>query len=222
MNASRLWTIGSIVVIIAVVAGTWFVGISPRLTEAATANSERASIEFLNQQHAATVASLKKQFEELPDLNTQLEQLRTAVPAGDDSAALLRQLHALARSAGITVTDLTLSAPERFALPAEPPAEAELAAALGSVGPENFLVIPVEQTVTGEHAQIMAYLDGLQKGERAFLVHDVTFDSGIPSNSTQVSVTFSGQVFVLLDGVAASEPAPEGGAVPTEGTGIPQ
>lgn len=220
MNSSRLWTLGSIIVIIALVAGTWFVGISPRLAEAAKANTERASVEMLNAKHAATLLSLKEQFENLPEFTAELEELRLAVPASDDSAELLRQIHSLARSAGVTVTDLTLSSPERFVAPVEPPADQELAAALGSVNPENFLQIPVEQTVVGEYADVMTYIASLQTGQRTFLVHDLKMDAGLPAGDAAVEVTFMGQIFVLLEGVVS---APEEDVVPpTEGGAVPQ
>jgi hypothetical protein len=204
------------------VVGTWFLGVAPRLDEATKANSERLSIEFLNQQHAATLAALKEQFEHLPDLNKELDELRTAVPASDESAILLRQLQSLAGSAGVTLTDITLSSPEWFTVPAEAPADAEVAAALGSVGPQNFLAISLEQTVMGEHGRIMAYLDSLQKGQRTFLLHDLSFESGLPSADAQVAVTFTGQIFVLLDGVAAAAPAPAAGGAPVAGVETPQ
>lgn len=220
MNSARLWTLGSIVLIIALVAGTWFVGISPRLAEAAKANTERAGVEMLNAKHTATLAALKDQFEDLSESKAELEELRLAVPASDDSAALLRQLHSLARSAGVTVIEVTLSSPERFAAPAEPPAEPELAAALGSVNPENFLVIPLEQTVVGEQAAVMNYIAALQAGQRSFLIHDLSMEAGLPAGDTQVEVSFTGQIFVLLEGVAAA-PADDV-APPTNEAQVPQ
>lgn len=219
MNSSRLWTLGSVLVIVALIAGTWFVGISPQLAEAAKANSERANVETLNAKHAVTLASLKAQFEKLPELEADLEEVRVAVPASDESAELLRQLHSLADAAGVTITDLVVSSPERFVAPIEPPEDQELAAALGSVTPENFLFIPVEQTVAGEHADVMNYVDALQKGERTFLVHDLS-SPGLPAADAQVEITFTGQIFVLLDGVSAAPV--EGEQVPAEGAEIPK
>lgn len=227
MNSSRLWTLGSIIVIIALIAGTWFVGISPQLTEAAKANTERAGVEQLNARHVVTLKDLETQFKDIDKLRDELAELQLAVPEADETASLLRQVQSLADSAGVIVTDITLSSPEWFAAPAEVPADPELAAALGSVNPENFLVIPVEQTVAGTYAAVMNYVQALQTGQRAFLVHDVSLGSGLPSGGTQVEVTITGQIFVLLSGTAAAQAggaeSPTGGAeAPSDGEGVPQ
>lgn len=216
MNSSRLWTLGSIIVIIGLIAGTWFVGISPQLAEAAKANTERAGVEQLNARHAITLESLKMQFEGIDELREQLTELQLAVPEADETASLLRQMQSFADSAGVIVTDLTLSSPERFAAPADTPADEELAAALGSVTPDNFLVISVEQTVAGTHAAVMNYVNALQTGQRAFLVHDVNLGSGLPSGDTQVEVELTGQIFVLL-----SSAAPSGTGTPADGAETP-
>lgn len=220
MKTARLWMLGSVVVIIALLVGTWFVGISPRLAEAAIANNERATVEAQNAAHQATLASLKTQFEGISDLRSDLEGLRVAVPADADTADLIRQLNAYATSAGVTITGITLSPPERFAAPAEPPSDTELAGALTSVNPENFLTVRVEIDVAGPYANVMAFVSNVQAGERAFLVHDLTLDSGIPAADSSVEMSFSGQVFVLLDGVPAvaeGEGAAAGETVPAEG-----
>lgn len=220
MNATRLWTLGSIVAIVALLVGTWFAGISPRLAEAATANTERTSVEFLNAKHAATLEALRVQFADISDLNADLDDIRAAIPATDDTAELFRQLHTLAGANGITVEEVTLSLPERFVAPAEPPADTQLAAALGSLTPENFLAVELEQTVLGTYAGVMNYIAALQSGERAYLIYDITMDAGMPAADTVVEVKFTGQVFVLLDGVAAG--VPEEAAVPTEGAALPE
>ena len=223
MKTTRLWMLGSVVVIIALLIGTWFVGISPRLAEAAIANNESATVEAQNAAHEATLASLKTQFEGIRDLRSDLEGLRVAVPADADTADLIRQLNAFAVSAGVTVTGVSLSPPERFAAPAEPPSDTELAGAITSVNPENFLAVRIEVDVAGPYANVMAFVSSVQAGERVFLVHDLTLDSGIPSPDSSVEVRFSGQVFVLLDGVAAvgeGDGAAVGETVPTEGAPI--
>src|SRR5690554_5424844 len=219
MNSSRLWTLGSVVVIIALVAGTWFVAISPRLAEAATANTERQGVELLNANHSATLAALKEQFDDLPALKAELDEIRLAVPSTDDTASLLRQLSSLAAAAGVSLEEVTLSSPEWFVPPAETPADSDLATALGSVSSENFLTIAVEQTVTGEYAAVMAYLNSIQMGQRTFLVHAASIP-GITAGDTHVEVSVSGQVFVLLDREAAVPV--DGSAAPAEGGQVPQ
>src|SRR5690606_36408460 len=160
-------------------------------------NTERAGVEQLNAKHQVTLKSLEAQFEGIDELREQLAELQLAVPEADETASLLRQVQSLADSAGVIVTDITLSSPERFAAPVELHVVPELAAAQGSVNPESYLVIPVEQTVAGTHGAVMSYINALQTGQRAFLVHDLRFGAGLPSADSQVEVELTGQIFVL-------------------------
>lgn len=199
MNASRLWGFGAVLVIVALVAGTWFIGISPQLAAASAANDSRETVKMQNARHQITLAELEKQFGELDDLRDDLEELRKAVPATGALPDMLRELHALAAAHGVAVSSVTVADPSTYA-PIENTAEdPELAAALATVSTGAFLVIPIDVGVTGLYQNVMAFISGLQHGERLFLVHDINLSSGLMSTDSEVEVSVSGQVFVLLE-----------------------
>lgn len=213
MNTARLWTFGSVLVIVALLAGTWFVGISPRLEEASAANETRATVSAQNQVQSVNLVSLKEQFEKIDELRGKLDALRAAVPSDADLADLISEVNALANGAGVTVTSMAFADPVAYA-PAETPSEdPQLLAAVSSVSPESFFALPVQLSISGSYAQAMAFVHSLQAGERLFLVHDLALSSGTMSNEAAVELSMSGQVFVLLD---ASDVAP-----PVDGTAAP-
>jgi Tfp pilus assembly protein PilO len=199
VNASRLWGFGAILVIVALVGGTWFIGISPQLAAAAAANDSRETVKMQNAKHQITLAELEKQFGELDELRDELEQLRKAVPATAALPDMLRELHSLAAANGVAVSSVTVADPSTYAPIENTTEDPELAAALATVSTGAFLVIPIDVGVTGLYQNVMAFIAGLQHGERLFLVHDINLSSGVMSTDSEVEVSVSGQVFVLLD-----------------------
>jgi Tfp pilus assembly protein PilO len=205
MNTTRMWTLASIVVIVAVVAGTWFVGISPKLEEAEKANADRSTVEAQNQIHEAKLASLKQQAERIDELKGELDALHKAVPNTAELSVLINQISTLAANAGVTITQLTTSDPVRF-VPSEVEQEdSELVAALSSVNEENFLAIPIGINVTGTYGQAMAFVKNLQKAERLILVHGLSLSKGSAVQSAEVEYAITGQAFVFLDQLAAAQ-----------------
>jgi Tfp pilus assembly protein PilO len=81
--------------VVAIVAMGWFLGVSPKLAEAATAGQQKAAAEAQNVVHESEIAVIKKQFDQLPALKSQLAVLRAAVPEGSGMSAFLDELHAL-------------------------------------------------------------------------------------------------------------------------------
>jgi Tfp pilus assembly protein PilO len=225
VNSSRLWTFGSIIVILALVAGTWFIGISPQLAAAAAANDSRATVEGQNARHQIELASLEKQFEEIDELRDELTQLRKTVPADGAMPDMLSELHQLAAANGVAISSVTVADPSTYAPIENTTADPELAAALASVSSGAFLVIPIDVGVSGLYQNVMAFLSSLQNGERYFLVHDINLSTGLMATDVAAEVSLSGQAFVLLDvapAPLASDPVAGTGAEAEQGTETPQ
>lgn len=200
MNVARLWTIGSLITVVALLLGTWFAGISPRLEEAAAANTDREAVETKNGIQQVALASLQEQFENIEELRDQLAGLRTAVPADVALSDLVGELNVLAQRSDVTVTSLGFSDPVPYAAIEDPNAHAEVTAALGSVSPETFFAIPVQLTVSGTYANSLTFVSLLQQSaNRFFLVNDLTLASGTMVGDAAVELSLGGQVFVLLD-----------------------
>lgn len=214
---NRLWLIGSILLSVAIVAMGWFIGVSPKLSEAANASTQLATVEAQNVVHEAEVVAIKKQYEQLPALQAELATLREAVPADDQLSTFLGELHSLEQKNDVSVTDFTASDGQEYA-----PIESTVPA-LNITNPmitkDNFVAIKVDVEVSGENANVMNFIEGLQTGERLFLVTDLALNQGASGSSAEsggggsasAKATISGLVYVLLD----KPPTPKAGDAKT-------
>jgi Tfp pilus assembly protein PilO len=212
MNANtntRLWIIGSMLLVVAILAMGWFLGVAPKLAEAATAGQQQTSAEAQNVVHESEIAVIKKQFDQLPVLKSQLAILRAAVPEGNGMSAFLDELHALEQQNQVSLTDFKAGDGQPYT-PVKSDAST-VSATNPLITPDNFVAIEVSLSVSGDDANVMQFIDGVQTGERLFLVTSLKLDQDKPdaatTSKTQAPATFkatiSGLVYVLLDKPAA-------------------
>lgn len=205
MNINRLWTIGGIIVVVAIVLGTWFVGIAPKLQEAATAEKSRAEVQAQNESHEVVLAALKKQFEGIDELDAELLDLRLEVPGLPLQPEFMHELHTLADQHGVVISTIDVSEPSAYV--ALPSAEEgpEVSAARASVNEKNFFEVTYKLTVAGEYSAVVSFLDALQHSKRLFLVYELLTPEKapvVPGSPLKFEIT--GQVFVLLDDATAA------------------
>lgn len=195
MSILRLWVIGAVLMSLIIVAAGWFLGVSPRLADAALAEEERQNVEVINVGYEATLAELQQLSENLPDLERQLENLRVEIPDEPELSTLLGQLNALAEAAGVSIVEVTARTPVLF-----PP---DL---LDGTGVTDLVALPVTIRAAGEGPAIDAFIRQVQFGPRLILVEQ--FD--LTDDPVAAAVTLEALIFVL--------PA-EGAALPTEQVG---
>jgi Tfp pilus assembly protein PilO len=212
MTSSRLWTLGSIVLIVALVAGAWLFGISPMLTAASTANDDRVAVQAKNVGLEVTLTELRKQFEDLETLKEHLAAVQVAIPDAAALPDLIRQLHARAAAHGVVITSITTVDPQPYVPVAEVASDPQLAAAADSVNSDNFLAIEIGLSVDGRYGDVMDFIADVQAGDRLYLIHDLILVEGSMQADAAVTLTTTGQVFVLLDPSQVppppAEPAP--------------
>ncbi len=194
-TSNRLWALGSAVLVVAIVAMGWFLGISPKLSEASTADEQRVTAETQNIAQAAEVAKIKKQYEQLPALKQQLAVLRGAMPTDDELSTFLGELHKLEQTNGVTL----ISVETKDALPYTPVDKPFTTVSTTNplVTPENFVAIPMTLNVTGAPDRVMDFVQGVQTGDRLFLVTALNLAEDETGDAYSAKV--EGYVYVLLD-----------------------
>jgi Tfp pilus assembly protein PilO len=212
---NRVWFIGTAIVTIGVLALGWFLGVSPRLSEAAASNADRQAAESVNDQQVAGIAALKDKFSSIDDVQDELDELRLALPSTVELDEFVNQVGAAAAEQGVSVVGFTSDDPAVFgvvapeapiateeeaapapaATPAadDPVATPPLADAL--LDPANFITVKVSVTVEGEYGKILAFLAQMQSNPRLFLVSGL--DIGV--KETTISGKADGYIYVLLD-----------------------
>lgn len=195
MSILRLWVIGAVLMSLVIVAAGWFLGISPRLADAALAEEERQNVEVINVGYEATLAELQRLSQNLPELESELEGLRVEIPDEPELSTLLGQLNALAEAAGVSIVEVTAQTPVLF-----PP---DL---LDGTGVTDLVALPVTIRANGEGPAVDAFIRQVQFGPRLILVEQ--FD--LTDDPVAAGVSLRALIFVLPE---------DGAALPTEQVG---
>jgi Tfp pilus assembly protein PilO len=223
MQKHRILSLASILAMLLIPALAFLLVAQPQLEAAASADQQRADTEAQIVASAAIVAQLKADSAKLPQLNADLNDLRTSIPFGVDSSGYIDGLDALAKIAKVTVKGLTVGDAQAYA-PAVPPVDPNAAApdasAEGAEGGEpqavppvdpnpaivtsplidstNFVAVPVTVDVEGGWAGVLKFVQGVQSSPRLFLVTklDTKTDEG-----GDVEASVGGYIYAIPTGV---------------------
>lgn len=218
-STNRLWAIGAVILMIVVLVGGWFIGVQPQLAQAAADDMERAGIEAQNQAQLAEIAALTEQNKDFDSIEAEYKKLQKSIPSSANTASFIQSLNSLSDSAGVQVTDITVSdtiaytVPQSAVPPETPtdgatPAPSETAAPTPTaptgyvastsplITPDNFVGIKVGVVVKGTYSNALAFVKGLQSGDRLMLVTGIS-TSALADDSGLVETHIDGMIYVL-------------------------
>ena len=214
MKSIRPWAFGAAIVVIAVVALGWVLGISPKLGEVAAGNEALAAVNAENAQHQADLITLQEQFENIDVLREQLDALQAGVPADVGLPDFIRQVNTLAAVSGVTIPKLTTSDAAAFTAPTSigTMLDAEGNVVQLPAAPANLITVNIVISITGSWSGILKFSEGLQEGERLFLVTDLGLapNPGGPTPEGEVAPppSFKGEITGLAYVLPLTEAAP--------------
>ena len=227
MQTIRLWAIGATILMAAIIALGWLLGISPKLSEAAASAEQAESVEANNVTQEAVLEGLKKDFSEIEERRAELKALQVQIPEGDSLAEFIGEMHDLEQASGTVLTNFTAGdgvgfvpaaadpaapAPAEASAPVEPTAvdpddpaavaaalKSKIAAEAATLSPAQFIVIEVTVQVTGSQAQVLDFVNRVQHGDgRLFLITQLTVE-GDQTDGAVYNGTITGNVYVLLN-----------------------
>ncbi|PJJ73243.1 hypothetical protein CLV46_2829 [Diaminobutyricimonas aerilata] len=155
MSVRRLWVLGGTLLIVAIVALGWFVGIAPKLTEIGTAAGSILQTEADNALHEQQLAVLEEKFAGIDALRDELAGVATAIPPKLDPSGIYLQLNDAIAASGAGITSATLGTPVLYgapsagapapeAPPADAPADGEATDAAPPAAPAPAIIDPLE------------------------------------------------------------------------------
>jgi Tfp pilus assembly protein PilO len=150
MIDNRIWYFGTALVAVGVLALGWLLGVSPKLDEAAAAESDRSAVEGRNHAIQAELRRLSVEFDDLSDMHAALTDLRKALPSEAETPSFLAAIGRLRESAHVTLADVSIG----DAVPYAPPA-VDAAAAGVAEGAEA-----ATEDTTGEGSAVSAPVTG--------------------------------------------------------------
>ena len=217
----RIWTFATVFVMVIVVALGWFLGVSPKLADAARFDAERSSVEAQNELARGTIAQLQADFEQIDALRDELSALRDEFPtdAGYDTA--IEELLTGLLSRGLILQNIGVNEPTpTIAVPVAEDAEPTAPEAEGDgVLPSGSLMqITVSVTVGGPLSAVLAYIDALQQSPRFSIIATSAFTDG--AGETGGSTTFTIIMYAItgadLPEVEPTESEPTPTPVPSD------
>lgn len=237
------WVAGAAFICVVLLALSWLLLISPRLTAAAETRDQVVQAQAQNDILRAKTAVLRQQFAELDEYKAELAGLRAQIPAEPELAESIRTIEALAVThdvvaVGIQVNDAVdvvpvapvpvpadegASAPPEGAADGDDPAATEetpvTPVPVGPVPIEGFIAVPVTVTVLGPGPNVQDFIGALQTGvERLVLVHTLSgtaVDEAEDTNGRPATVI--GDLEMTITGYVYVLTEPDGGLDDTGG-----
>lgn len=198
MNANRIWAIGTVVVIAAVLGLGWVLGVSPQLTQASLAHAEQATVAETNLAEAAKLEQMRAIFARVGELEDELDELRISVPAEVDSDLMYQLFADIQTAAQTTVKSIVTTDAVPYGSPvggaeSVPAPSSGDTAAPAVAAPSALNTVAVTFTFESQPVtSIMAFVAGLQASPRLFVV------TGIDADSRATS-TVTAYMFVMSD-----------------------
>lgn len=203
MNTNRLWIIGTALIILALVAGTFFLGVTPQLAATAKADADRAAVQTQNAAEEAKLKLLAEQFEEIDELRDEIEALRETIPSEAGITPLIRDIGDMANASAVFVQGISFGDPFTFVPPVAVDStfpDQAVTEAYGSVSAGNFLVIPVIVVVQSiEYDPILDFVNRLQHSERLLLGYEWGLVQKEEAGLIFWEMNMSAHIYVLLD-----------------------
>ena len=218
MKSGRIRVIGLSILLVVVILAGWLIGIAPQLADASSANASRAAVLSQNATNEATLRKLKDDYAGIDGIRKELSTLKVAVPSSAEISTFVTELNTLANSHKITVRSITVNDAKPYTPVAAPAANSPAGTNKPPVTnpritSSNFIVIPVQFSVTGDYSSVLDFVHEVQIGSRLFLISNLSSmgstdakavavrgkQSG-PNVLQKVDATVGGYVYVLVDG----------------------
>lgn len=237
----KLWLIGGVMLSVLLFIGAYLLGVAPQRERAADAMEQRESVEAQNAKLRSKLATLKKQFADLPARQAELSKIQTALPKKEGMANLVRDLEKMATDNGVFVQNIAPGTATPIpiqsggaATSGKAPAPAPTAGAANgaAAGGDILAEIPVSMTVLGTFHKTEGYLRALQNDiPRAMMIDslnlstvtdDIKASPGVPAQKRgDVTTTITARVFIFKSAndagpaVASKDGKPAAGPAPT-------
>lgn len=149
---NRVIAFGAILLSAAIVALGWFLGVSPRLADAAAADAERLNVQSQNEGLEAQLVQLRADYKRIDQLRDEVGELRASIPDIADYAGFVSELNALSGGSGAGVYRLTIGDASWYAsqLAEEPVTADPVAPPAGSASADGTLPSETSEPETVE------------------------------------------------------------------------
>lgn len=228
MEKAKQWISLSVLAAMVVLAGGWFLLVTPERSEAEVLREQLDAQEVTNAQLAAQLEVLQDKAERLPEQEAAIARVAEKLPDGAQLPELVRALTEAARSSGVQLVSVVPGT--MVSLAAEPPAPApaaetevdpaQTAAAPPAAAKPALSAVPLTIAVVGTYFDVEEFVAQLEELPRALRITSLEVSPGSgptgPDSSSpaedgrSMAATLTGSVFVAAAAGAgtAVPPAP--------------
>jgi type IV pilus assembly protein PilO len=194
MDKAKQWVVLTAVGVLAVMAGGWFLLVSPKRSEASDIRALTASQQTTNAGLQSQLVRLKQQAKVLPAQQAKLAAVAAKIPDNPALPGLVRALTKAADASGVELLSMapgtpTDVAPPAAAQPVTPSASGTTAASPQTPKVPSATAVPASTAgtlqligmnvqVVGGYFQIEQFLDALESLSRAFKTTGLTIAPG--------------------------------------------
>jgi Tfp pilus assembly protein PilO len=223
MSMTRRWSLLTAVLIVGILAASWFLLVSPKRSSASEIRGKATAQQASNDALVQQLNELKAQSLDLPKQKAQLAVMRKQIPDNPALPTLVRDLTAAGKRVGVQVLSIKPGTPTAatVAVAPAPVAATDTTAADGTtdgtpattgtpttptvVAPAAapLYVLPLGLTITGSYFEVEQFINKLEGMQRTFLL--TAFDLKPLGSSTTtagstatdgLTLNVTGQVFL--------------------------
>ena len=154
---------------LAVLAGGWFLLVSPKNTEAAALKDETETQLQVNRRLKSEIDMLNKQKKDLPAQQAKLAKFDRLIPGNPAMPALVRALSDAADNSGVELVAMNPKLPE-YAKGVDPKTRAEVPGKINAPDGTVLVDIPVEMKLVGTYSQLTQFFTEIEELNRALMV----------------------------------------------------
>jgi Tfp pilus assembly protein PilO len=245
MSMTRRWSLLNAVLIVGILAASWFLLVSPKRSDASAISAKATAQQASNDALVQQLNQLKAQSLDLPKQKAKLAVMRRQIPNNPALPSLIRDLTAAGKKVGVEVVSMKPGPPVAAAVTVPvaapvPPAGGTDTTATGTtsttaqgatptaVAPvaAPLYLVPLQLEITGSYFEVEQFINKLEGIQRTFLVTGFSLKPGSGAATTAttttttgttdgLSLSLTGQVF-LAPNVASSTPAAAPVAAPAQ------
>ncbi len=229
----RQWTLLTVVGVVAILAGGYFLLVQPKKDKVAELKTTAAAARAANLALQSDIDRLNKLAKDLPRQQAKLAAFAQRIPSNPALPTLIRSLTDAADTAGVELVSLAPSEPTAVVAAAPVPVAGAkvgtaapagaVTAAAPAVGTEPLFVIPIDVTVKGGFVQLQQFFNNLEDLPRSFQVGQFVVEPmdekgpGSSVVSNDLEATLGGRVYMTAPAPAPVAPVkPAAPAVPAK------
>jgi Tfp pilus assembly protein PilO len=237
MSMTRRWSLLTAVLIVGILAASWFLLVSPKRSDASAISAKATKQQASNDALVQQLNQLKAQSLDLPKQKANLAVMRKQIPDNPALPTLIRDLTAAGKKVGVQIVSMKPGPPVAAAITV-PVATAPAASTTDTAATDTtsttatpatptavaptvapLYLVPLSLEITGSYFEVEQFINKLEGIQRTFLITGFTLKPGSGAATTATATTtttgttdgltlsLAGQVF-LAPNVASATSTP--------------